>query len=210
METAGTTACATPSKRRLSTKASSSSSFRLRCDSLNSLRLRRIFDLFDKNNDGLITVDELSRALNLLGLDTDLSDLESTIKSFIQPGNKGLQFEDFVSLHQSLDDAYFGADEVAEIDHKTMSQEDSDLSEAFKVFDEDGDGYISAKELQVVLGKLGFSEGNEIDRVEKMIFSVDRNQDGRVDFFEFKDMMRSVLVRSSWYIYIYASMHALK
>lgn len=197
METAGTTACATPSKRRLSTKASSSSSFRLRCDSLNSLRLRRIFDLFDKNNDGLITVDELSRALNLLGLDTDLSDLESTIKSFIQPGNKGLQFEDFVSLHQSLDDAYFGAEEVAEIDHKTMSQEDSDLSEAFKVFDEDGDGYISAKELQVVLGKLGFSEGNEIDRVEKMIFSVDRNQDGRVDFFEFKDMMRSVLVRSS-------------
>jgi|UniRef100_A0A2N9FI14 calcium-binding protein CML len=197
METAGTTACATPSKRRLSTKASSSSSFRLRCDSLNSLRLRRIFDLFDKNNDGLITVDELSRALNLLGLDTDLSDLESTIKSFIQPGNKGLQFEDFVSLHQSLDDAYFGAEDVAEIDHKTMSQEDSDLSEAFKVFDEDGDGYISAKELQVVLGKLGFSEGNEIDRVEKMIFSVDRNQDGRVDFFEFKDMMRSVLVRSS-------------
>ena len=208
METAGTTACATPSKRRLSTKASSSSSFRLRCDSLNSLRLRRIFDLFDKNNDGLITVDELSRALNLLGLDTDLSDLESTIKSFIQPGNKGLQFEDFVSLHQSLDDAYFGAEEVAEIDHKTMSQEDSDLSEAFKVFDEDGDGYISAKELQVVLGKLGFSEGNEIDRVEKMIFSVDRNQDGRVDFFEFKDMMRSVLVRSSWYIYIYICIHA--
>ena len=208
METAGTTACATPSKRRLSTKASSSSSFRLRCDSLNSLRLRRIFDLFDKNNDGLITVDELSRALNLLGLDTDLSDLESTIKSFIQPGNKGLQFEDFVSLHQSLDDAYFGAEEVAEIDHKTMSQEDSDLSEAFKVFDEDGDGYISAKELQVVLGKLGFSEGNEIDRVEKMIFSVDRNQDGRVDFFEFKDMMRSVLVRSSWYIYIYIYIHA--
>ncbi|GMY25751.1 calcium-binding allergen Bet v 3-like [Fagus crenata] len=197
METAGTTACATPSKRRLSRKASSSSSFRLRCDSLNSLRLRRIFDLFDKNNDGLITVDELSRALNLLGLDTDLSDLESTIKSFIQPGNKGLQFEDFISLHQSLDDTYFGAEEVAEIDHKTMSQEDSDLSEAFKVFDEDGDGYISAKELQVVLGKLGFSEGNEIDRVEKMIFSVDRNQDGRVDFFEFKDMMRSVLVRSS-------------
>lgn len=78
-----------------------------------------------------------------------------------------------------------------------LSQEEADLSEAFKVFDEDGDGYISARELQMVLGKLGFSEGSEIDRVEKMIVSVDSNRDGRVDFFEFKDMMRSVLVRSS-------------
>lgn len=79
-----------------------------------------------------------------------------------------------------------------------MSQEELDLSEAFKVFDEDGDGFISAKELQVVLAKLGFQEGNEIDRVQQMITSVDRNHDGLVDLFEFKDMMRTtVLVPSS-------------
>ena len=207
METAGTTP---PSKGRLTRKTSS---FRLRCDSLNTLRLRRIFDLFDKNNDGFITVDELSSALNILGLETDLSELEFTIISFIQPGNKGLRFEDFISLHQSLNETYFvcddhivnhvGAEEDQKINnHQTMSQEDSDLSEAFKVFDEDGDGYISAKELQIVLGKLGLSEGNEIGRVEKMIFSVDQNQDGRVDFFEFKDMMRGVLVRSSWFLFL--------
>jgi len=203
MEKAGL-ASITPSKRSLCKNASS---FRLRCESLNTLRLRRIFDLFDKNSDGIITVDELNRALNLLGLETDLSDLDFTVKSFIRQGNIGLQFEDFISLHQSLNDTYFGNgsdDEAAaeaggkeEETKSILSQEESDLSEAFKVFDEDGDGYISAKELQKVLGKLGFSEGNEIDRVEKMIVSVDRNRDGRVDFFEFKDMMRSVLVRSS-------------
>jgi len=179
------------------------SSFRLRSESLNTLRLRRIFDLFDKNSDGIITVDELSRALNLLGLETDLSELESTVKSFTREGNIGLQFEDFISLHQSLNDSYFaygGEDEddnEEDMRKSILSQEEADLSEAFKVFDEDGDGYISARELQMVLGKLGFSEGSEIDRVEKMIVSVDSNRDGRVDFFEFKDMMRSVLVRSS-------------
>jgi calcium-binding protein CML len=203
MEKAGL-ASSTHRKRSLCKNASS---FRLRCESLNTLRLRRIFDLFDKNSDGIITVDELNRALNLLGLETDLSDLDFTVKSFIRQGNIGLQFEDFISLHQSLNDTYFGNggdDEAAaeaggkeEETKSILSQEESDLSEAFKVFDEDGDGYISAKELQMVLGKLGFSEGNEIDRVEKMIVSVDRNRDGRVDFFEFKDMMRSVLVRSS-------------
>nr|P43187.1 RecName: Full=Calcium-binding allergen Bet v 3; AltName: Full=Allergen Bet v III; AltName: Allergen=Bet v 3 [Betula pendula]CAA55854.1 allergen [Betula pendula] len=198
MEKAGHGHASTPRKRSLS-----NSSFRLRSESLNTLRLRRIFDLFDKNSDGIITVDELSRALNLLGLETDLSELESTVKSFTREGNIGLQFEDFISLHQSLNDSYFaygGEDEddnEEDMRKSILSQEEADSFGGFKVFDEDGDGYISARELQMVLGKLGFSEGSEIDRVEKMIVSVDSNRDGRVDFFEFKDMMRSVLVRSS-------------
>ncbi|KAM1272213.1 hypothetical protein ACFX2J_032931 [Malus domestica] len=192
-----------------------SGSFRLRCTSLNSLRLRRIFDMFDKNKDGFITVHEISQALALLGLDTEISDLHSTIKSFIQPSNDDLNFDDFLSLHQSLYDTYFdnnnndeevvasaaeGASTAAcdgNSKENMLSQEESDLSEAFKVFDEDGDGYISAKELQTVLAKLGFQEGNEIDRVQKMITSVDRNHDGLVDLFEFKHMMRTtVLVHS--------------
>jgi calcium-binding protein CML len=174
---------------------------------LNSLRLRRIFDIFDKNQDGMVSVEEISQALGLLGLDVDVSELESTIRTFIQPGNEALAFEDFIGLHQSLyDTLFFAAVEEAEAavaavrdeEEAKKLQEESDLKEAFKVFDEDGDGYISAKELQVVLGKLGFPEGNEIDRVEKMITSVDRNQDGLVDLFEFKHMMRStVLVPSS-------------
>ncbi|KAH7515140.1 calcium-binding allergen Bet v 3 [Ziziphus jujuba] len=204
--TSSSTSASSKSCKRSLSKKLSSSSFSLRCPSLNTLRLRRIFDLFDKNRDGTITGQELGQALNLLGLDVDMAELESTINSFVRPGNEGLMFEDFKALHQSLNDTYFGGDmdveqEEEEADQEEeeeeMSQEDSDLTEAFKVFDEDGDGYISAHELQVVLGKLGFAEGNEIDRVEKMITSVDRNQDGRVDFFEFKDMMRSVLVRSA-------------
>lgn len=144
----------------------------------------------------MITVQELNQALSLLGLDTDLSELEFTVNSFIKPGNDGLTFEDFAALHQSLDDTFFG-EEKGETGDDEMLQQESDLTEAFKVFDEDGDGYISAQELQEVLRKLGLPEGKEIDRVQQMIVSVDRNHDGRVDFFEFKDMMRGVLVHSS-------------
>lgn len=172
-----------------------SASFRLHSPSLNSLRLRRIFDLFDKNGDGLITAEELSKALALLGLEADLSDLESILRSHFRPGSDGLRFDDFVTLHRSIDDAFFGGDEAEAAG--SPSREEADLSEAFKVFDEDGDGFISAGELQTVLAKLGLPEGEEIRRVEQMINSVDRDHDGRVDFFEFKDMMRSVLVKSS-------------
>lgn len=183
-------------------RSSLSSSFRLRSPSLNSLRLRRIFDIFDKNKDNIITLEELTLALNLLGLEAEVGELESTIRAYVKPGDQGLTFEDFVALHRSIDNVFFGLGENdRDCDLKASSPneedkevEESDLSEAFKVFDEDGDGYISARELQVVLGKLGFQEGREMDRVEMMISSFDQNRDGLVDFFEFKDMMRSVIV----------------
>ncbi|GAU45995.1 hypothetical protein TSUD_187390 [Trifolium subterraneum] len=171
-------------------QASPSRSFRLRSRSLNSLRLRRIFDMFDKNGDSMITVEEINQALSLLGLEAEFKELESMIKSYIKPGNVGLEYEDFVALHESLGETYFGVP-----DEKEEETQNEDLWEAFKVFDENGDGYISAKELQVVLGKLGLVEGNMIDNVQKMIVSVDTNHDGRVDFCEFKDMMRTTIVR---------------
>ncbi|KAC9586109.1 hypothetical protein E3N88_45597 [Mikania micrantha] len=168
-----------------------SKSFHLRSPSLNSLRLRRVFDLFDTNHDSIITVAEITRALNLLGLhtDTDASDLEAIIKSYVRPGNSGLTYDDFVILHRSINDLFFGC--VEEFGCKE-EQDEADLTEAFKVFDENGDGFISATELQKVLGKLGFTEANEMGRVKMMISSVDVNHDGRVDFKEFKDMMRTL------------------
>lgn len=117
------------------------------------------------------------------------------VQPYVQPGNHGLRYQDFEALHRSLDDVFFGLDDDEAVDGD--DQHESDLSEAFKVFDEDGDGYISARELQIVLAKLGLQEGREMESVEMMISSVDRNHDGRVDFFEFKDMMRSVSVPMS-------------
>ncbi|GLT51177.1 hypothetical protein SLA2020_246060 [Shorea laevis] len=186
-------------KRSVGREGSPSSSFRLRSPSLNSLRMHRIFDIFDRNGDGMITVEDLNQSLSLLGLEMDLSDLDLTVKSFVKSGNMGLKFDDFVELHQSLDETLFGfgsEEEVVTQSTLKMLQE-SDLTEAFKVFDKDGDGFISAQELQVVLGKLGFPEGREISEVEQMISSVDINKDGRVDFSEFKNMMQSVLIHSS-------------
>ncbi|CAI9114871.1 OLC1v1015685C1 [Oldenlandia corymbosa var. corymbosa] len=183
---------------------SSWSSFKLRSESLNTVRLRRIFDIFDKNKDGLISSDELTQALKLLGLDADVSDLDATIRSYIQPGQPGLTFDGFRALHRSINDAFYpdlGGDDDEErksgngSGSGSESECESDLSEAFKVFDEDGDGYISARELQAVLEKLGLGEeGKELERVEKMISCVDTNHDGVVDFVEFKDMMRNIAV----------------
>ncbi|KAH7677627.1 calcium-binding protein CML protein [Dioscorea alata] len=180
-----------------------SPSFRLRCASLNAVRLRRVFDLFDHNGDGEITVEELALALDRLGLGADLTDLRATIDGYIQPGHQGLAYEDFEKLHSALGEALFGQEVAGEDEagvreeEEEEEEEDGDMEEAFKVFDEDGDGFISAAELQAVLAKLGLPEGKSMARVMEMICSVDRNHDGRVDFLEFKHMMRSIAVKSS-------------
>ncbi|XP_066382508.1 probable calcium-binding protein CML27 [Miscanthus floridulus] len=166
-------------------------SFRLRNGSLNALRLRRVFDLFDRNGDGEITLDEMASALDALGLGADRSGLEAAVGGYIPAGAAGLRFDDFESLHRALGDALFGPilEELPKED-----DDEGDMKEAFRVFDEDGDGFISAAELQAVLKKLGLPEARSLATVQEMICNVDRNCDGRVDFGEFKNMMQGIIV----------------
>ncbi|KAG8046476.1 hypothetical protein GUJ93_ZPchr0008g12614 [Zizania palustris] len=173
-------------------KAAPSASFRLRNGSLNAVRLRRVFDLFDRNGDGEITVDELAQALDALGLVADRDGLAATVAAYVPEGATGLRFGDFDALHRALGDALFGS-----LDDATAAGDDDDevdMREAFKVFDVDGDGFISAAELQEVLKKLGLPEAGSLATVREMICNVDRNSDGRVDFGEFKCMMQGITV----------------
>lgn len=65
------------------------------------------------------------------------------------------------------------------------SQEE--LREAFKVFDKDGNGYISAAELRHVMTSLGEKLTDE--EVDAMMKEADADGDGQVDIEEFTKMM---------------------
>lgn len=180
-------------------KGTPSASFRLRNGSLNAVRLRRVFDLFDRNGDGEITVDELAQALDALGLDADRGGLAATVGTYVPDGAAGLRFEDFDRLHRALGDAFFGAlagqdDAAADGGGAGEDDDEQEMREAFRVFDVDGDGFISAAELQEVLKKLGLPEASSMANVREMICNVDRDSDGRVDFAEFKCMMQGITV----------------
>ncbi|KAJ4960567.1 hypothetical protein NE237_020477 [Protea cynaroides] len=77
-----------------------------------------------------------------------------------------------------------GLDELLNLfEEKDPTSEE--VKEAFKVFDENRDGYIDAEELQRVFCALGFVEGSELRDCKRMIGAFDTNGDGRIDFTEF-------------------------
>ena len=64
---------------------------------------------------------------------------------------------------------------------------EEELREAFKVFDKDGNGFISAAELRHVMTNLG--EKLSDAEVDEMIREADVDGDGQVNYEEFVKMM---------------------
>lgn len=60
------------------------------------------------------------------------------------------------------------------------TERNSELKKAFKVFDLDGNGYISAAELRHVMANLG-EKLSDAD-IDEMIKAADNDGDGQVDF----------------------------
>jgi calmodulin len=70
------------------------------------------------------------------------------------------------------------------------SDNEEELREAFRVFDKDGNGYISAAELRHVMTNLG--EKLTDDEVDEMIREADLDGDGMVNYEEFVTMMTAI------------------
>merc|ERR1719273_721948 len=66
---------------------------------------------------------------------------------------------------------------------KLLSQHDQYIHRVFAVFDDNGDGYIDAKELQGV-------SGDDFENIQNMISEVDENDDGKLSFEEFQRAMQ--------------------
>lgn len=66
---------------------------------------------------------------------------------------------------------------------------EKELKDAFKLYDIDRDGKISANELHVVMTRLG--EKYSLESCVEMVRAVDADGDGYVSFEEFKTMMGS-------------------
>ncbi|XP_068651619.1 probable calcium-binding protein CML44 [Aristolochia californica] len=141
---------------------------------LNCTDLHRIFETLDRDGDGKLSPEELSYLLNKVGVSTDPDDLKASMAP------ESLDLEEFILFYESSI--------KPEDDYKA----ETDLLEAFKVFDQNNDGFITSTELGDVLLRLGLREDCGGDFV-RMIRKFDSNSDGRLDFQEFREMMLSTI-----------------
>lgn len=153
--------------------------------------LRRIFEKLDKNGDGLVSLEELNWLLEGIGVQFSLEELESLVGKPCLGFEEFLFFYDSISNHNTKIEAAIDDDEEEEEIMMVDDDDDgdSDLAKAFKVFDLNGDGFISCEELQSVLVRLGLWDEKKGKDCRNMICFYDTNLDGMIDFEEFKNMM---------------------
>jgi calcium-binding protein CML len=144
-------------------------------DGVDPAELKRVFQMFDQNSDGRITKKELSDSLDKLGIYIPEDELTAMIEKIDVNKDGCVDIEEFGALYETI------------MDEKN---EEDDIREAFKVFDQNGDGYITVEELRSVLSSLGLKQGRTAEDCKRMISKVDKDGDGMVDFKEFKQMMR--------------------
>jgi calmodulin len=135
---------------------------------------REVFDLFDKDKDGSITTKELGDVMRALGANPTNTELQEMIAEVDKDNSGKIEFNEFLDLFA-----------------RKMKDPDTeeDLIEAFKIFDKDGSGNISAQELRHVMTTLG--EKLTEEEADEMIREADTNGDGYIDYVEFVKIMMS-------------------
>lgn len=135
-------------------------------------QVKQIFNKFDANGDGKISLSDLGMILNALGWKTSPDEAKKLMDEIDSDGDGFIDLKEF--------EAFFfpAANEAGNT---------KELREAFDLYDKDKNGKISANELHSVLKSIG--EKCSLSDCRKMIKSVDVDGDGHVNFEEFKKMM---------------------
>ncbi|KAI5070213.1 hypothetical protein GOP47_0014556 [Adiantum capillus-veneris] len=140
--------------------------------------LRRVFDTFDEDNDGLLSLEELRRSFEKLGLES--SNVHCLLRNTRVPNDQvgAVSHDDFLLLYHGSSKQrvphHSSNNDIADVVDGCKDYAEEDLiRDAFNVFDKDKDGFISPTELQSVLCNLGFGAAKELDACVEMIRGYD-------------------------------------
>ncbi|GMY06372.1 probable calcium-binding protein CML18 [Fagus crenata] len=139
--------------------------------------LRDIFQSFDYNKDGSLTQLELGSLLRSLGLKPSPEQLDALIQKADKNSNGLIEFSEFVALVEP------------DLIPAKCPYTEEQLRQIFKMFDRDGNGYITAAELAHSMAKLGHAL--TVEELTGMIKEADTDGDGCIDFQEFAQAITS-------------------
>lgn len=135
-------------------------------------QLKEAFDLFDKDQDGFISPDELATILRSLGQNPTGDEVRSLLRSAMNAHGEG----SFTARDGMIDYNFF----CKMMSARVLTSEDSEaeLKDAFRVLDKQGQGFITTTEMALICRKLG--QDLDHDEVESMITEAISNYEGKV------------------------------
>jgi len=166
-----------PEFLRLMLPSASSAMNRLRNSFRDIAEVIVAFKKFDANNDGSLSLQELSRGIQGLGLDLSPQEVSSIFTMADTNQDNEINYVEFVSFLFPA-----AADGLAKFRSRLGAI--TDVKVAFKRFDADGDGSISVLELKNGAGA-GFTSGE----IAAVFALGDSDQDGSISFAEFAQLV---------------------
>ncbi|XP_056638633.1 troponin C, isoallergen Bla g 6.0201-like [Diorhabda sublineata] len=139
--------------------------------------LKSTFDAFDVDRKGYIEADMIGTIIEMLGTGVGTEDIDKIIEEIDEDGNGEVSFEEFAKLAARF---------LVEEDEDTEAIQ-LELKGAFRLYDRDGNGFITIEVLREILREL--DEKLTEDDLDNMIDEIDADGSGTVDWEEFKAVM---------------------
>jgi len=135
--------------------------------------VKEAFDLFDTDKSGSIDYHELKVAIRALGFDVRKPEVLELMRQYDKENLGRIEYHDFLEIM------------TQKISDRDPSEE---MFKAFRLFDDDGTGYISLKNLKRVARELGEHLSDE--ELRAMIDEFDKDADGQISQDEFLNIMK--------------------
>ncbi|CAH1182027.1 unnamed protein product [Phyllotreta striolata] len=140
--------------------------------------LKTTFDAFDVDRKGYIEAEMIGTIMEMLGTRVMAEEeLDRIIDEIDEDGNGEVSFEEFANLAARF---------LVEEDEDTEAIQ-LELKGAFRMYDKEGNGFISIEVLREILREL--DEKLTEDDLDNMIDEIDTDGSGTVDWDEFKAVM---------------------
>eukprot|EP00742_Colponemidia_sp_Colp-10_P013158 GILJ01014851.1.p1 GENE.GILJ01014851.1~~GILJ01014851.1.p1 ORF type:complete len:822 (-),score=152.92 GILJ01014851.1:143-2488(-) len=154
------------------------------------IALESAFRSFDLDGDGFISAYELSSVLNQLRVGLTREEIDRLIDLFDTDHDNRISFREFLDkLHiytppTRLKSNYdYEADLLIRRVAGIIREKGIKLEDAFRVFDQNQDGYISREEFRRTFEQMQLGLTN--DDMNRLLNAVDENRDGTISYVEF-------------------------